>query len=759
MRRWTYAQRMAAGFVGVVLVATAIAASTTFALRALSGEHPETDVLRQGLRLAQVERLRRAYSETVASQRGHALSGAAFFLADAQLARGQFLDTLRELQARPTTPSERRALDKVALAEARYQDAVARLTHARERGEQPRDDGTLYLEVAESRTLCQQALEKLVWLTRWRLDERAEHARRVERRVSGLVLAASALGLLVAAGLVAVLTRVGPWRREARSDRQRLRLLVEGVKDYALYLLDGQGRVASWNPGAERLHGWRAEEILGRSGALLYAPEVVGGGLLEDLKRAGREGRLESEGVRLHKDGARFWAESLLTPLDDAAGRIEGHVVLTRDISERKRAEATLRLFVEAERLFLSVKDPDAAVDGLPRLLVPALADGCLLVRVSPRGEVLPRTLAHVAADKEGLLRALMHGPALPLRERAGAPEPSRAGRSERFVELGPEVLRRLADGPEHLALLERLAACSLLTVPLRAGEQTLGMLALVSQRPERRFTPSDQVFMEELAGRAALALDNERLLREAQAALELIGVAAHDLGNPLQALQLLLGKLRRQASAPEPGNLYDGLTRALRHTQRLGRLLHNLLDLSRLSSGRLELELGEVDLGELTRETAARHAEQSEELGSPLVLEVEKTVGRWDRLRLERVLTNLLSNAFKYGKGHPITLRVEGGEGGARLIVKDGGPGIPPMRQRDIFERFTKAPPEGEAKDGFGLGLYIVRQLVEANGGQVRVESTWGEGATFIVELPWASGRREVDMDPARPGARPEGG
>ncbi len=121
--------------------------------------------------------------------------------------------------------------------------------------------------------------------------------------------------------------------------------------------------------------------------------------------------------------------------------------------------------------------------------------------------------------------------------------------------------------------------------MPLRVGERSLGVLVLLSMSAERRFTETDRVFIEELAGRAALALDNARLLREAQAALELIGVAAHDLGNPLNALQLTLGKLRRTPSA-DADKLREGLGAALRQTQRLGRLLHNLLDLSRLSSG-----------------------------------------------------------------------------------------------------------------------------------------------------------------------------
>ena len=280
-----------------------------------------------------------------------------------------------------------------------------------------------------------------------------------------------------------------------------------------------------------------------------------------------------------------------------------------------------------------------------------------------------------------------------------------------------------------------------------------LGVLILLSGREELRFSQADQVFIEELAGRAALALDNARLLREAQGALELIGVASHDLGNPLNNLHLLLGKLRRSPPA-DADKLGEGMTAALRQTQRLGRLLHNLLDLSRLSSGKLDLEIGEVDLAELAEEAVERHADQAAEVGSPLELEVEEgLLGRWDKLRLERVLTNLLSNAFKYGKGQPIELRVERTAGHGRLSVRDHGPGIPLEQQRAIFERFKKAPATGERKEGFGLGLYIVRQLVEAHGGSVLVESQEGEGAMFTVELPLVGASREVDASAQPPG------
>jgi signal transduction histidine kinase len=265
-------------------------------------------------------------------------------------------------------------------------------------------------------------------------------------------------------------------------------------------------------------------------------------------------------------------------------------------------------------------------------------------------------------------------------------------------------------------------------------------VLALFSAREERRFSNTDRAFVEELAGRAALALDNARLYREAQEALELIGVAAHDLANPLHMLQLLLSKLRR-TDPEDQEKLRTGLSAADRQTKRLGQLLNNLLDLSRSSSGALTLELTEMDLAELVRETLERSADQAAEAGCSLSADLEPGLtGRWDRLRLDRVVTNLLSNALKFGRGRPVDLRGWRSEGQVFLSVRDRGSGIAPEAQARIFGRFERAP-SGEGKAGFGLGLYIVRQLVEAHGGRIRVESTPGEGATFIVELPRDAG------------------
>jgi signal transduction histidine kinase len=171
-----------------------------------------------------------------------------------------------------------------------------------------------------------------------------------------------------------------------------------------------------------------------------------------------------------------------------------------------------------------------------------------------------------------------------------------------------------------------------------------------------------------------------------------------------------------------------------------LQRLIDELLDVSRITSGRLTLEREQMDLGDLAREVVDRYAPEAQRAGSTVTLEAAgDTRGNWDRARLDQVLTNLLSNAVKYGAGKPIHVGVIGpsaSENKVRVIVQDQGIGIEASAQARIFGRFERAVSDRHY-GGFGLGLWIVRELVEAHGGSVHFESEVGRGSTFVVELP----------------------
>jgi signal transduction histidine kinase len=243
----------------------------------------------------------------------------------------------------------------------------------------------------------------------------------------------------------------------------------------------------------------------------------------------------------------------------------------------------------------------------------------------------------------------------------------------------------------------------------------------------------------------SALESEVERRKHVEQALLEalsvrddFLSVAGHELKTPLTALMLHIHSLETMAKELESPKLHQQLNRARRQTDRLQVLINELLDVSRINAGRLSLQLEGCDLSALVQEVTDRSQESAERYGSALSVSVSgPVVGLWDRMRLEQVVTNLLTNALKYGRGLPVELCVEADQDRARLTVTDQGLGVPLEDQARIFDRFERAA-SARHFGGLGLGLWIVRQIVEAHRGVVRVVSGADGGSTFTVELPF---------------------
>jgi hypothetical protein len=356
-------------------------------------------------------------------------------------------------------------------------------------------------------------------------------------------------------------------------EEERMRLLVESIRDYAVFLLDSEGRVRSWNNGAQIIKGYRADEIIGQHISTFYTPEERDlGKPLQLLAIAERDGRVEAEGWRVRKDGSRFWADVVITALCGPDKELLGFVKVTRDLTERLRAQE--------ERL-------------------------------------------------------------------------------------------RLAHAEEAIRLRD-----------------------------------------------------------------EFLSIASHELRTPLTALQLQLESLAEQTSGSAPRTL-NKVAGAVRSTQRLGLLIDSLLDVSRIATGRLHLDIEPVELRQATAHLLDSLRDAADKAGSPLSLHGDGPLeGQWDRVRIDQLLMNLLANAIKYGAGSPIdvSLRREGDE--AVVEVRDRGPGIAPKDMQRIFERFERAT-SMRNYGGFGLGLYVAREIARAHGGSIQVENAADGGARFTARLP----------------------
>ena len=286
--------------------------------------------------------------------------------------------------------------------------------------------------------------------------------------------------------------------------------------------------------------------------------------------------------------------------------------------------------------------------------------------------------------------------------------------------------------------------ARSRISVPINirevGGLERFGTLSF-ARHDGRGHDAADLALAQELADRLALAIANAHRhakLNEALADRErLISIAAHELRGPLCSVRLGLQALRRGRFPPKATRLVDIM---LREEQRLTQLIEDLLDLGRIRSGQLQLRLAAVDLGAVVRDVGGQLRATAARTGSTLTLSLPRqpVVGKWDRTRLEQVVSNLVGNAIKYGEGRPIHVRVTAADdrGVVRFEVADRGMGIEPALQERIFEPFKRVSATSH-HDGLGLGLYIVRKIVEQLGGAVRVDSRPRLGSTFVVELP----------------------
>ncbi len=442
-------------------------------------------------------------------------------------------------------------------------------------------------------------------------------------------------------------------------------------------------------------------------------------------------------------EGARTQERALRDELQAKAAQLEENL---EELEAARRRSAFLADVSKRLAVSLEYEETLATV---ARLAVDGFADYCIVYLVDPDQSIRRAAIAHRDPAQEAIARALQHHPP----PDPGGPHPVakvlRTGRPELVPDVGEEWLATATHSHEHREIVRKLGPTSFLVVPLVARGRVLGAISFALATPGRRHGPADLAMAEDLARRAAVAVDNARLYREAQEAIrardDFLARASHELRTPLTIIKGHLTLMsRRQASLDAEA---ERLVRiALRHADQMTRLLTDLLDASRLAAGRLALDLEPLELGAVAAEGLAQAAPLAAEKGLVLVNAVEPGLSLLgDRLKLEQMLVNLLTNAIKHTPAGG-TIRVEGAASGreAELRVRDTGAGIPREHLERIFEPFFQVgSASGRRKaagQGAGLGLAIVRRLVELHGGRIWAESEGpGRGSTFVVRLPVA--------------------
>ena len=523
----------------------------------------------------------------------------------------------------------------------------------------------------------------------------------------------------------------------------RLRALV-GQAPSVFFAVDLEGRVVMAEGRLLRVIGGRAMVGVGRT---IYELFPTAGWVHDGLRRALAGRTVTARGPL----GERFY-EARFAPVRAPDGAVTEVVALASDVSDLHEAEERLRrqatrveALAEASRVFAAGLDYQATLATVARRLSELIGDGVLIRTISDDGAWLVPAAVHHPDPARRALRERILAEA-PQRVTEGlTARVLRTGETLRVAELTPEIIH--AEMKEaYWPYLER--STSLLIAPLSQRHQVAGHITLTRDEGGPPYTREDETLLQDLAYRAAQAIENARLYGEAQAAVvardEFLSIASHELRTPLTALKLALENMRRVATPDAVAKLPpEYVERVLGTAERQGHRLENLvsalLDVSRIHMGRLELEFEEVDLGAVVGESVAQVEDEAAQSGSELRVRGEPVRGEWDRLRVGQIVTNLLSNAVKYGAGKPIEVAYGASGDRAFVAVRDQGIGIAPGDQRQIFERFERAV-SSRNYGGLGLGLYIVRRIVEAHGGTIRVESSPGEGAAFVVDLPLRS-------------------
>jgi signal transduction histidine kinase/CheY-like chemotaxis protein len=415
------------------------------------------------------------------------------------------------------------------------------------------------------------------------------------------------------------------------------------------------------------------------------------------------------------------------------------HEELLREQAARvvlEREQRWTQFLVEATAAMSISLDVKHTQDTFARIMVPEVADWATVhVRESGRDTV---AVAH-AGGKEDLLWELLRryppDPNLP----RGYPYVLRTGQPDLVTDVTPALLKQVTVDAENLRMLQELGFRSWLCLPLTIRDEPYGAISLVMAESGRHFSEGDIPRMMELARRCGTAIENARLYQLAQEAIalreEFLSVAAHELRTPISAILLTLYALQRLH--PELDTLQKKITQMIHQFDRLTALVDRLLDVSRIRVGQLDLQLEEFDLAQVVRETAARFSESASRVGCTIRVEAPPTVkGAWDQLRMEQVITNLLTNAIKFCESKPIDVALSAQNGFVSLVVRDSGVGIAKERISLIFERFERGV-SARNYGGLGLGLYVTRQIVEAHGGAIEVESELGRGSVFRVRLP----------------------
>lgn len=505
---------------------------------------------------------------------------------------------------------------------------------------------------------------------------------------------------------------------------------------------DANGKIKDFqyvyvNPTIERAMGHPANELVQRT-LLEWLPGLDQTPFWQAFCRVADTGNHETYEQPYNDNGWTGWFRNTVVSLGDEIA------ITYNDITAQKRAERSVRLLAEASIVLSSSLDYDTTLASLAKLAVPSIADWATVDMLDPSGKLRRLAVAHVDPAKVALGFEISRRYPADLNAPHGLPNVIRTGRAEMVADISDSLLESSIQDQELLGIIRNVGLRSYICVPLKARGRVVGAMSVYAAESDRRYGEEDLRLVEDLGRRASVAIENAVLYQAAEDANrakdEFLAVVSHELRTPLNAITGWIHLLREETLAPERR------ARALETIERNARLqnqiIEDLLDVSRIVSDKLRLDVQTVDLPlviERAIETV-RPAATAKNVTIRQVVDPGASPVFGDPTRLEQVAWNLLSNAVKFSNaGSEVMLVLQRVDSAVEIIVKDKGLGIDAAFLPHVFERFRQADSSTtRSRGGLGLGLAIVRKLVELHGGSVHVESEGpNKGATFLVRLP----------------------
>ncbi|MGH7466804.1 MAG: sensor histidine kinase [Longimicrobiales bacterium] len=531
-------------------------------------------------------------------------------------------------------------------------------------------------------------------------------------------------------------------RRRAQASIRFQTRLLDAIAQ-AVLAADPDGTIIYWNRAAERVFGWTAEEVVGRARIRMThagQSEAEESKLLARL-RTGKPWL--GEGLMLSKNGTTFSAALADAPITAEDGSPMGVVRIVTDLTTRKTIEEEHRFLAVASAALAATLDVESTIRTVARLAVPTLADGCVVDLVDEDGAIRRLEAAHVDARKENLIREIMRRYPNAPAANPGVLEVIRTGQSKLVPHVSDQFRSALALDSRHLALLDEIGLRSALFVPLVAHGRILGALSMVSTEADRVFTSNDLRTAEELANRAAVAIENARLYEAAvvasRAKSDFLAVMSHELRTPLTTVMGYTDLLLAGVPRPLDDKALVYIERIRTAAWHLLGIIEQILIFARLEGGREQLHPQRVEVAALMRDAGGLIEPVAAEKGLGFrVIAPPDVVVETDPTKLRQVLLNLLSNAVKFTEHGEVTLEAVADQRQVTFLVRDTGIGIANEHLHRVFDAFWQVDQSSTRQvGGMGLGLSVARRLTRLLGGEVSVDSVANTGTTFRVELP----------------------